>query len=41
MKNYEQLKVEIVSFEAKDIVRASLTTTEQETGFDAKATWWD
>ena len=41
MKNYEPLNVEIISFETKDIVRASLTTTEQETGFDAKATWWE
>ena len=41
MKDYEPLNVEIISFEVKDIVRASLTTAEQETGFDAKATWWE
>lgn len=40
MKNYEQLNVEIISFDMEDVVRTSLTTTEQESGFDAKATWW-
>lgn len=40
MKNYEQLNVEIILFAAEDIVRTSLTTTVQESGFDAESTWW-